>query len=142
MKRLDFAPPPRPPKGESIVPMINVVFLLLIFFLMTAQIAPPEPFDLSPPAAASETPAEAEMTVYLGPEGELGFQDAQGEEAVFHALERTRIELCADGGCAGSEAMPLRVKADETVPALTLARLLPRLAEIGFSDVELVTEAQ
>ncbi|TMV56360.1 biopolymer transporter ExbD, partial [Thioclava sp. BHET1] len=28
-----FAEPPRKPRTESIVPMINVVFLLLIFFL-------------------------------------------------------------------------------------------------------------
>ncbi len=32
--------PRRASGDENIVPMINVVFLLLIFFLMTAQIAP------------------------------------------------------------------------------------------------------
>ena len=35
--------PKRRPRGESIIPMINVVFLLLIFFLLTAQIAPADP---------------------------------------------------------------------------------------------------
>ena len=56
-----FAPPgarPRRPR-ESAVPMINIVFLLLIFFLMTATIAPPAPFAVTPPAAerAGETGA-------------------------------------------------------------------------------------
>ncbi|MEM1152412.1 MAG: biopolymer transporter ExbD, partial [Pseudomonadota bacterium] len=32
--------PDRKRRAENYVPMINVVFLLLIFFLMTAQIAP------------------------------------------------------------------------------------------------------
>ena len=32
----------RRPARESVVPMINVVFLLLIFFLMSAQIAAQE----------------------------------------------------------------------------------------------------
>lgn len=49
---MDFAPPKRRPRAESIVPMINVVFLLLIFFLMTAQIAPPDPFEVAPPNCA------------------------------------------------------------------------------------------
>ncbi|MGR3522560.1 MAG: biopolymer transporter ExbD, partial [Paracoccus sp. (in: a-proteobacteria)] len=34
--------------------MINVVFLLLIFFLLTAQIAPAPPFDVTPPDSRSD----------------------------------------------------------------------------------------
>jgi periplasmic protein TonB len=46
---MDFGSPPRRPRAESVVPMINVVFLLLVFFLMTATIAPPDPFASVPP---------------------------------------------------------------------------------------------
>lgn len=38
---MQFDLPQRRSRPESVVPMINIVFLLLIFFLMTAQIAPP-----------------------------------------------------------------------------------------------------
>ncbi|NHX27772.1 biopolymer transporter ExbD, partial [Escherichia coli] len=47
---MQFPQHPRRDRGENIVPMINVVFLLLIFFLMTAQIGPPAPIDVTPPA--------------------------------------------------------------------------------------------
>ena len=54
---MDFAPRrPARPARENIVPMINVVFLLLVFFVMTAQIAPPDPFDIAPPEAGDAPP--------------------------------------------------------------------------------------
>ncbi|UWQ74064.1 biopolymer transporter ExbD [Leisingera sp. M658] len=36
-------------KCLSLAPMINVVFLLLIFFLLTLQIAPRAPLSIAPP---------------------------------------------------------------------------------------------
>ncbi len=33
--------------GDNLLPMINVVFLLLIFFLISAEMTPPEPFEVS-----------------------------------------------------------------------------------------------
>ena len=48
---MEFAPASRPhTPRESVVPMINVVFLLLIFFLMTAQITAPTPVEVTPPS--------------------------------------------------------------------------------------------
>jgi len=40
---MEFARPRHRRPLEPIVPMINVVFLLLIFFLMSAQIRTPRP---------------------------------------------------------------------------------------------------
>ena len=68
--RLD-APQPRPPV-ESVTPMINVVFLLLIFFLMTATIAPPAPFEVELPAAEAEPgAAETPRTLHLRADGAI-----------------------------------------------------------------------
>ncbi|MGE4327958.1 MAG: ExbD/TolR family protein [Pseudodonghicola sp.] len=136
---MTFADPPRKAPMESIVPMINVVFLLLIFFLMTAEIAPPEPIPVEPPQANSEDQAEAALTLYLGPEGSLAFRDAEGDEAALQALELARIALCGDGGCSGMTLPPLVLRADAKAPAKAIASLLPQLAEIGFADVQLVT---
>lgn len=136
---MDFSDPARKAPTENIVPMINVVFLLLIFFLMTAQIAPPEPLPVTPPEASSEDPAEADLTLYLGADGNLVFRDASGTEVALRALELARIARCGDGGCAGATVPPLILRADAGVPAPQIARLLPRLAAIGFSGIQLVT---
>ncbi|SFA75624.1 biopolymer transport protein ExbD [Poseidonocella pacifica] len=134
-----FTEAPRRAPSENMVPMINVVFLLLIFFLMTAQIAPPEPFEVTPPEAAETEQPVGEFTLYLSPEAELGFRDALGEEAALAALEAERAAFCAAEDCEGEAAPPLTLRADQGVPATELAKLLPKLGALGFSDVELVT---
>ena len=111
---------------EPVVPMINVVFLLLIFFLMTAQIVPPAPFDLTlPEAGGDEDQGAAEL--YISADGEVAFETLRGDAAL--ALAATRA----------NEA-PLRVHADATLSAAALATILRQLAEQGATQVELVTE--
>lgn len=136
---MDFSDAPRKTPTESVVPMINVVFLLLIFFLMTAQIAPPEPIDVELPDAGIETEVAAPFQLFLGSDGTLAFQDAKGTHEALHALEVERVRACADGGCEGLEGPSIALHADRNVPASEVAALLPKLTAMGFSQVELVT---
>jgi biopolymer transport protein ExbD len=141
---MQFPDPPRRRAQESIVPMINVVFLLLIFFLMTAQIAPPEPFAVTPPEVAADgPPADAQFVLYLGPEGELAFRDSRGEEAALAALSAARAAACPAQGCADTAASrSLVLRADAGVPGTRLAALMPRIAAAGFAEVQLITVAE
>ncbi|NDK34411.1 ExbD/TolR family protein [Rhodovulum sulfidophilum] len=113
-------------RGESIVPMINVVFLLLIFFLMSARLVPPAPFEAEPPRADGAEPAAGEM-LHLSAAGDLAFGAARGE-AVFAAL-------AARPEAAG----PLVIRADAGVEAAALARLAARLTAEGQGPLRLVT---
>lgn len=116
--------PRRPTQDRGIVPMINVVFLLLIFFLMSATLAPPPPFEVQPPTA-SGSPAETSLGVlHISADGDLAYDDTRGE-AVFEAL------AAQDG--------PLPIHVDARYPAADLARLLPRLAEVGVTELSLLT---
>ena len=121
---MDLSPPSKRPRGESIVPMINVVFLLLIFFLMTSQLTAPEPFEVTPPEAQSEAEVAAERIVFVSPEGRVVFEEHEGE-AAFAAL-----------GAGGNAAIQLR--ADAGMEAAKLAKILRALAEAGLTQVELV----
>jgi len=136
--------PPRRHPPQSIVPMINVVFLLLIFFLMTAQIAPPDPIEVQPPSVSQPGGvAEGEFTLYLGADGALAFRDVTGDEAAIAALQAAKDAYCASGGCSDNvPPPPVILRADAELPGATLARLMPRLAQAGFADIQLVTVAQ
>lgn len=124
---MQFAPPrPRRRPAENIVPMINVVFLLLIFFLMTAQITPRDPFEVAPPASHSGDSADGHDVLYVSAEGRLAYSGAL-DEAVFAALATRQLPG------------PLLLRADASLGAADLARLLPRLAAAGVADVALVT---
>jgi biopolymer transport protein ExbD len=127
-----FAAPRRRPPGESIVAMINVVFLLLVFFLMTARLAPPEPLEVTPPESATEGTAEGEVVLFLAADGALAFGTARGEAALA-ALAAALAE-------ASGTAVLLR--ADAAAPARAVAALLPRLAALGAGEVRLVTRGR
>ncbi len=118
---MEFGTPARRRSGESIVPMINVVFLLLVFFLMTATIAPPDPFSTEPPVTGSAETADAGDVLFVGPGGEIAFGEVRGE-AVFDAVV---------------PGEPLLVKADARLPATALASVLARLSEAGVTEIRL-----
>lgn len=123
---MDLTEPPRRPRGESIVPMINVVFLLLIFFLMTSHLAQPEPFDVTPPQAELEAEPEAERVLFIDSEGNMHFDGAEADAALT-ALAASQEE--------GSIVL---IRADAKLGATKLAEILRQLAENGMSRAELV----
>lgn len=117
--------PPRPrPHREAILPMINVVFLLLIFFLMTAQIAPAPPFELTPPEAAPAQTDAPLRTLWLGANGRIVHDDLSGDAA-----------LAALGAVDG----PVLIRADAGLPAADLARLMRQLTALGVNELRLAT---
>ena len=133
---MQFAPPRPRQRPESIVPMINVVFLLLIFFLMTAQIAPPEPFEVTPPEAEADMPATVELVLHLSDAGGIAFGGIGGDGAIAAAAAKAGA-----GACGACDLPPLTLRADAGVPAARLAALLPALSAAGFAQIGLGTVA-
>lgn len=125
--RIDM--PPRRPKGESIIPMINVVFLLLIFFLLTAQVTQAPPFELETPESQADISAqEAERdpnVLYVSRNGLLVYNETRGED------------IWAEIGARQGEA-PLEIRADKGADAAMVAALLKRLHEISDTGAQLV----
>lgn len=111
-------------RHESIVPMINVVFLLLVFLLLTAEIAPAPPVEIRPPEAEVETAAPAGAWIlHIAADGTAALGALRGAAAL-------------DAVPAGAE---LELRADAALPAADLAAMLPRLARA--SRIRLITVA-
>lgn len=117
---------PRRRPSENIVPMINVVFLLLIFFLMSAQIAPPDPIEVALPISDATAPPAQEATLFVAADGALAYGAARGD-GVWTALQ--------------THEGVLSLRVDASFPANSLAALLPKLAAQGVTGVALVTGA-
>ena len=117
---------PRRTRGENIVPMINVVFLLLIFFLMSAQIAPPDPVEVALPKSASEAEHPQSDNLYVSKDGTLYYNGVQGEAVWEQLADRSLPE-------------PLFIRADQDAPATALASVLSKLARAGVEETLLVT---
>ncbi|MBV1897446.1 MAG: biopolymer transporter ExbD [Rhodobacteraceae bacterium] len=123
---MDFTDPPRRPRTESIVPMINVVFLLLIFFLMTSHLVPPEPFEVTLPEARSDTDPDTDPVLHLHKTGRLSFEQSEGYAAIAQVAQT-----------AGASATIL-LRADAGLEASVLARVLRQLADAGLAKVDLI----
>lgn len=119
---MQFARPRKRQPREATVPMINVVFLLLIFFLMTATIAPQDPLDVSPPMATSD-PAEPAKALVVAADGTVALGEMRGQAAIDGVVSNGPVTLRVDAG----------------LPGANLAELLARLAALGVGQAQIVT---
>lgn len=119
-----FSMPPRRPASESVVPMINVVFLLLIFFMMSATIMPAPPFDVSLPETDAQIAVAGEMDIYVSASGEVSFQGALNDAAWAVLAAQPAVNT-------------VTLRADADLSAQKLARVVSRLARIGHTQIEI-----
>lgn len=126
-----LVPPPKRERNfeDNILPLINVVFLLLIFFMLAGSLHTRAPFDLKPPDTANAADTELRAGVLaVSADGQL----ALGGEIVDKAELRRRL--------AERDAnQPLQIKADADLPADRLAELLALVREAGIAKVQLMT---
>ncbi|NIJ40854.1 biopolymer transport protein ExbD [Parvibaculum indicum] len=113
---------------ESVVPLINIVFLLLIFFMVAGELAAPTPFPLDPPKSSSDLASEKrEAELFVSEDGKLSFNGADvTEETLADALGAIPPEQ-------------VRVAADGKAEARLIGRLLAGLREAGVKRAFLVT---
>lgn len=136
---MKLSAPPKRALPDSLLPMIDVVLFLIVFFMIASEFAAPEPFAVAAPEGAAEA-ARGEFTLFLSEGGEWGFVGADGEVVTgpeaLQALGAARDTLCAARDC-GAEPAVLLVSADLAAPAAVLAKALPEVT--GFGEVRLLT---
>jgi len=133
-----------PGRGNlTLLPMINVVFLLVIFFLLSGELRPADPVPVNPPEIVAGAEGTGWLTLAVAGDGRLGLGETVGEDAgpgsdaqVIAALVTARAGLCDKADCL--LAPPgLILRADRELDAARLARLLPVLARVGFTDIRI-----
>ena len=120
-----FALYPSRVKKESIIPMVNVIFLLLIFFLMTSSFIIPDPFELDKPYADSSNKVSTEERLYISKTGKVLISDKVNENA-WRYLEQNTPEK-------------LLLIADSSFPAKDLLNISEKLKELGVIELNLLT---
>ncbi len=121
---------------ENVLPLINVVFLLLIFFMIAGSLSATAPFELEPPEAASPQPTDAPSGgITIAADGRIAFGD---EEVPLDALaERARRwREQRDGG------RPLALRADGGTPSERLLEVIDALRQAGVERVRLLAVGQ
>jgi biopolymer transport protein ExbD len=123
-------PDPRP-HMETIVAMIDVVFFLLVFFILIGRYDASSPFEVVPPLGLSgaDLPAGG-VIVAVSPDGRHALDGIEmPPEAVIEALVARAV---------GDPDLPVRVKAHHAAPLGLVLPLVARLEEAGLRDIGLV----
>ncbi|KGF69170.1 hypothetical protein LL06_12380 [Hoeflea sp. BAL378] len=120
-------------KPENTVALINVVFLMLIFFLVAGTLAPAPDGDVDFITLAATDPAAPPDMLFIRADGTLTWR---GE-----ALPLTDHVLRWQGLQAGApEPRPLRIAADRLLPAVDLLDRLDELRRAGVDGIVLLVE--
>ena len=114
------------------MPLINVVFLLLIFFMVAGQLSKTDPIKIEPPASDSDKdPGGQRVEILIAKDGRL----LLGGEAVAFADLEARIS----DAFRGAEDKLVHLKADGAAAATDVIRVMDALKAAGAEKVKLLT---
>lgn len=115
---------------ENTLPLINVVFLLLIFFMVAGRLSESDPFVVTPPFSGSELPpGERDIAVHIDAEGRIALE---GKTLTAAELTTEVTRLLPEGGT-------VRLKADGAAEAATVVAAMEALRAAGVERLQLLT---
>jgi len=118
---------------DAVLPLINIVFLLLIFFMVAGRIVPTDPFQVTPPTAdGGQVDRDKTIVILLGADGRLAVDDRVIARDALQATVRAALDAEA-----GRE---LLLKVDANADSAGLISLLDDLAATGAPGLRLLTQ--
>lgn len=117
------------PDIEPVLPLINVVFLLLIFFLMTGKMQQPTDISIVPPEQTREVEpslVDPQIWLYVNRQGIASYQGQPIDNfaELPQAKSQTALVVCADASLSGAQ----------------LNAVLSELAKVSITQIAIVTE--
>lgn len=131
----DLAPPPPTSDKalmerveDALLPLINLVFLLLMFFIVAGQIAD-EPLPELPSAGnpSQQQPPQADLLVTAGGDWQVAGELLTADNLLQHLP-------------APDSGQPLRIAAADAISMAKLEPLFRTLEHGGYADILLLTE--
>lgn len=117
---------------ENLIPLINIVFLLLIFFMLAGTFARPDRFEVAPPSSLSPMPAqEQQMVVLLSADGRLAIGEQEVDKPELRRLMMDRLSAEPD--------LQVQLKADGRLAAEVLIDMMEIFRAAGVEKLMLLT---
>ena len=118
----------RASREENVIPMINIIFLLLLYFMVVGNLSPD--YNVNPPFASQEKESSSLIpTISVTKEGQLRFEN------VLVSWEElgTRLRSVSD-------LDKIKIYADAESDALTISEIMKAAANVGIVQFVLVTQ--
>lgn len=119
----------------SITPLVDVVFLLLLFFALTLHFSPEEAISVELPTSSSaKQQSETEIILTVTPEGVIRLN---GKDVPSQSLE---TELASLRKIDEKQAVQVQVRADQEVEVGKLVAIIDAIRNAGFQYFDLMTQ--
>ncbi|MFO1497958.1 MAG: biopolymer transporter ExbD [Verrucomicrobiota bacterium] len=123
---------PDEPIELNLIPLIDVIMFLLIFFVSTTSFIEEPGVQVDKPQAASAHQLEKNSIIFaVTPEGKIAYG---GKEIGLGGVRPTVKRLC------GKEPLPVVIQADENARSGMLIRVIDEAKLGGAKDVSLATQ--
>ncbi len=120
----------------NLVPLIDVILILIIFFVVTTTFDARSVLKLQLPQANGE-PSEASakaLSVLVNAEGRYFVQDREALRTDLESLKRTIVEVAGD-----DRKRPVLLRADARTPHQSVVTALDALGQLGFRQISIAT---
>ena len=116
----------------SLTPLIDVVFIILIFFMLAGKLTASDPFQVQPPRSLSEGPTvQRDSLVLVGADGRLALDGV--------VMAGTGLKAALAERLAGANEVRVRLKADGRAEAARVVAVMELLREAGVERLKLLT---
>lgn len=132
---MEFERRKRVPLHTNIAPLVDVVFILLLFFMVTSHISLEPSIDIKLPQSKTSQPQESgEIVLSISEGGQIFIGDKEiGIEEIQSAVH-SRLQAPGPG------AKSVKIKADKGVSVGTLIRVVDEVRLSGAPGFSIVTE--
>ncbi|TXH69433.1 MAG: biopolymer transporter ExbD [Lysobacteraceae bacterium] len=125
----------------NLVPLIDVILVLIIFFVVTTTFDARSVLKLQLPQAngePSETAPKA-LSVLVNADGRYFVQDREALRTDVESLKRTIVEVAGEGVDHESRKRPVLLRADARTPHQAVVTALDALGQLGFRRISIAT---
>lgn len=120
----------------NLTPLIDIVFLLLVFFMLTAHFVEEKQISLQLPTAVSSEALSNEAVVIISID-QTGIYRLSGEPVHADVLQSRLKEIFTQ-----SPKLILQLKADHQVSYEKVVHVLDSARIVGIDNMDLVTESE
>lgn len=126
----------------NLTSLIDVIFVLLLFFVVTTTFSRPTQLQVDLPEAASGTPQQAselkQLEVQIGVDSQYAIN---GQALLVSDLDSLIKALQKESG--GDNSLPLTITADAKTPHQAVITAMDAAGKLGFAHLRITTiEAQ
>lgn len=126
-------------KDDNMVPLINVVFLMLVFFMVAGQIQKADPIAVIPPYSINDTRAVTDPNIVIV----VGSDDSLYVDDEGFVLDEIQAYLEQQFTAAeNKEAFWVQIKADGAISLEKLRPVFNQVRLAGLTKVSLATQLE